>query len=227
MPGAYYYSAGWGKWLMSFLIPVDIASFTSKLSGKIDLTLINGRLIMDSQSSNYSYGSLQKALYTGLRQIPHHPVPDHILLLGLGGGSVIESIRKRLGWHSQIQAVDIDPVMIGIAGNYYGMSKDQRLELIEADAAHFIHHNSKTFDLIIIDLFIQQTTPVVFTETLFILDLVRSLRPGGHLLFNTMRTTLRPEHLNRMRLTLHEAGLTLNILSGIEDYNDLIIACKH
>ncbi len=51
--------------------------------------------VLSSSHANYSYGALQRVLEYGLKQIDMRDVKN-ILLLGLGGGSVIETLRRDL-----------------------------------------------------------------------------------------------------------------------------------
>jgi tRNA A58 N-methylase Trm61 len=77
---------------------------------------MNGKKVLDSQNPNYPYGSLQKLLSYGLSQLDIS-VNSEILLLGLGGGSIIQTLRNTFDHHGKITAVEIDEVVIEIAKN--------------------------------------------------------------------------------------------------------------
>ena len=51
-------------------------------------------LVLDSKNTNYSYGSLQRILRLGLKNIGFDKIVpmDHILVLGVAGGSVIKTL---------------------------------------------------------------------------------------------------------------------------------------
>ncbi len=50
------------KKLFSYLIPIKIYEAKSALSKSIEVTWANGELVLDSENTNYSYGSLQRIL---------------------------------------------------------------------------------------------------------------------------------------------------------------------
>ncbi len=78
--------------------------------------------------------------------------PSNVLVLGVGGGTMIGEVLKR--WlSSAVTAVDIDPVMIDIAKNYFGLSS-KRIRFVVSNAVMFVKNNTKRFDLIIDDLFV-------------------------------------------------------------------------
>ena len=56
------------KWL-SYLLPITIYKTDSIISKSIELTWHNGQLLLDTQNTNYSYGSLQRILRKGLKEI--------------------------------------------------------------------------------------------------------------------------------------------------------------
>jgi len=75
-----------------------------------------------------------------------------ILLLGLGGGAVIQQLSQLLPFE-HVEAVDIDAVHIDIAQRWFGID-DERVQLIHADAISWLsRYNGLPFDLIIDDLF--------------------------------------------------------------------------
>ena len=67
----------------SYIIPVKIFKKKSARSKIIEVTWANGELVLDSENTNYSYGSLQRILRYGLRNIGYDKIlkMDHILLL--------------------------------------------------------------------------------------------------------------------------------------------------
>jgi len=53
--------------LLSYIIPIKIYKTKSTLSKTIEVTWANGELVLDSENTNYSYGSLQRILRKGLK----------------------------------------------------------------------------------------------------------------------------------------------------------------
>ncbi len=101
-------------------------------------------------------GDIMSAVWrTGIKNlIPKTLVPKSVLLLGLGGGSNTNLVRK-LYPNAAITAVDIDPLMIDIGRKYFGLNKIKNIEIIIADALDFVKKfdNDTHYDLVLVDCF--------------------------------------------------------------------------
>ncbi len=99
--------------LLSYIYPIT-KKVESKYSGTLEITWHNGKKHLNTINANYSYGSLQKILKFGLQNIDVSNCKK-ILILGLGAGSVIDTLIKDFKYKNHITALDIDPVIIEIA----------------------------------------------------------------------------------------------------------------
>ena len=106
--------------LLSFFYPIT-RKVKSDYNGTIEITWYNGKKQLNTKNANYSYGSLQKILKTGLQKIELNHCKN-ILLLGLGGGSVIKTLRDDFDYQHYITAIDIDPVIINIAQEEFNIT---------------------------------------------------------------------------------------------------------
>lgn len=170
------------KQLLSYIYPVT-KTITSKYSGELEITWYNGKKHLNSKNANYSYGSLQRILKFGLKKIQLTKV-NSILILGMGGGSVIETLRNDFNYTKSIEAVEFDPVIIEIAKSEFGIEENNQLKIHCADAFNFVETNTKLFDLIIIDLYIDLSVPDKFLRTLFWDNVINSKTSKGSILFN-------------------------------------------
>lgn len=92
---------------------------------------------------------------TGMKKlVPKYFTPKTILILGLGGGSNTLLVR-RLYPKSHITAVEIDPFMVEISKNYFGINKIKNLNIIVDDALDFAANLKPKdhYDLILVDCF--------------------------------------------------------------------------
>jgi len=153
------------KKFLSYIYPVT-KKITSNYSGELEITWHNGVKHLNSKNANYSYGSLQKILKIGLQKIDLSK-NENILILGMGGGSVIKTLRDDFNYKQQITAVEIDPVVIKIADEEFDIRKNEKLDILCDDAQLFMQLNTKKFHLIIIDLYIDTKVPSPFLETSF------------------------------------------------------------
>jgi spermidine synthase len=111
-----------------------------------------------------------------------------ILILGLGGGTVVKMLVKKFP-DSQITAVEIDPEMIDIAQKYFGMDKIPKLNIIQADAFKWVRKtipSSDKFDLILVDLFAGKLVPKQLKTVQFYQDINNILNPNGIIICNCL-----------------------------------------
>lgn len=215
--------------LFSYLIPIKIFKKKSVRSKIIEVTWANGELVLDSENTNYSYGSLQRILRYGLRNIGYNRIleMEHILLLGVAGGSVIKTLVDEVEYKGKITGVEIDPDMIQIANEYFNLNQIKQLEIVIDDAFEFVLKTKEKYDLIIIDIFEDINMPNFLFERFFSERVCFHLKNHGFVLFNTM--ILDEAHNVRNRKYISEINPELfstRMLPRIEDHNELIIIEK-
>lgn len=215
--------------LFSYIVPIKIFKKKSERSKIIEVTWANGELVLDSENTNYSYGSLQRILRYGLRNIGYDNIHkmDHILLLGVAGGSVIKTLVDEIEYKGKITGVEIDPDMIQIANQYFELDKIKQLEIVIDDAFEFVLKSKEKYDLIIIDIFEDIKMPNFLFESFFSGHVCSLLKSRGFVLFNTM--ILDEAHNVRNRKYISEINPTLytsKMLPRVEVHNELIIIEK-
>lgn len=82
--------------------------------------------MLDSKNTSYSYGNLQRVWDKALQEIPMSNT-ENILILGMGGGSSIELLRKKYGYHGKITAVELDPVIVQIADEEFDIRSGREI----------------------------------------------------------------------------------------------------
>jgi spermidine synthase len=213
----------------SYIIPIKIFKKKSARSRIIEVTWANGELVLDSENTNYSYGSLQRILRYGLRNIGYQNIVEmeHILVLGVAGGSVIKTLVDEVQYKGKITGVEIDPDIIAIANQYFKLSTIKQLEIVIDDAFEFVLRTKDKYNLIIIDIFEDIKMPNFLFESYFSNHVCSLLKKDGYVLFNTM--ILDEEHNIRNRKYISEIDkdiFTTKMLPRIEDHNELIIIQK-
>lgn len=213
----------------SYIIPIKIFKKKSARSKMIEVTWANGELVLDTENTNYSYGSLQRILRYGLRNIGYDKIVemDHILLLGVAGGSVVKTLVDEISYKEKITGVEIDPDMIHIANEYFKLNQIKQLEVIIDDAFEFVLKTKEKYDLIIIDIFEDTHMPNFLFEKFFVDRVCTILKDNGFVLFNTM--ILDEAHNVRNRKYVAEVNpkmFTTKMLPRIEVHNELIIINK-
>lgn len=212
----------WRKWI-SYIIP-QTRYIKSEINGHLEVGWIEGKKVLDSMNTNYSYGPLQDVLNYGLQKIPLEYI-NSVLVLGMGAGSVIRSLREKFQYSKRITAVELDPVVLKIAAEDFGIVADEYLEVYCQDAAEFIRKTKQTFDLIIVDIFIDKEVPAKFFEETFWLDIALCTNEYGKIIFNAgvedLDKKIQEAFLNRLP-KVFDYSLYTNVLGG----NTLIILSK-
>ncbi|CAM3029324.1 spermidine synthase [Flavobacterium frigoris] len=217
------------KKVLSYLIPINIHTVKSALSKSIEITWANGELVLDSENTNYSYGSLQRILRLGLKTIGFDKINkmNHILVLGVAGGSVVKTLVDEINFDGKITGVEIDPEIIKVANHYFKLDEIQQLEIVIDDAFEFVLKTKEKYDLIIIDVFQDTTMPNFLYETYFINRICYLLKSKGFVLFNTM--LLNKEHNLRNKKYISDfctTNYSIKSIPRIEVHNELIVIEK-
>lgn len=207
---------------LSYFYPIT-KKVHSDISGTLEITWYNGKKHLNTANANYSYGSLQQILKFGLKKIDLQSVHS-VLLLGLGGGSVIETLRRDFEYTKPITTVDIDPVIIAIAKSEFNLNSDGQLTITCQDALQFMATNTQLFDLIIVDLFIDTEVPPVFMALPFWQNTTSASTPNGKILFNASIEKARSDALNQLIDFLKTRFYNVEIHERVHATNTLIIA---
>lgn len=214
------------KKLFSYLIPITIFKQKSALSKTIEITWADGKLVMDTENTNYSYGNLQRILRIGLKQIGFEKIKSmqSILVLGVAGGSVIRTLVDEIKFDGKITGVEIDKDIIEIAKTYFHLDNIPNLEIIIDDACKYVSNSSSKFDLIIVDIFQDSKMPAFLFESAFINRICARLQSKGIILFNTMLTDFEQKKINLELMSKFDSqNYTVSKCQKIEKTNELIL----
>ncbi|MEO7977242.1 fused MFS/spermidine synthase [Flavobacterium sp.] len=215
--------------IFSYLIPIKIFKKKSVRSKVIEVTWANGELVLDSENTNYSYGSLQRILRYGLRNIGYQNILNmkHILILGVAGGSVIKTLVNEIEYKGKMTGVEIDPDIIEVANKYFNLNLIQQLDIVIDDAFEFVLKTNQKYDLIIIDVFEDIHMPNFLFESFFANKICSLLNDKGFVLFNTMILDESHNIRNRKYISeIHPELYSTKKLPRIENHNELIIIEK-
>lgn len=213
------------KWL-SYLFPQALKKLPSTHHGMLEISWLNGKKVLDTPNSNYSYGSLQQILKKGIQAIRFEPNTHEILVLGMGVGSVVETLRKDFHSKASIDLVEFDPQIIELALNEFNLSQYQPYSVFQSDAMQYLEDCQKSYPFIIVDLFIGNKIPTEFTSKKFALLLENHLQNGGKIVFNTMAETLPKAQLENLILVFENLNLQVRVLWGVAYTNNLLLIEK-
>lgn len=206
--------------------PQIILEKPTQIHGPLVVAWENGKKVLNSGAINYSYGSLQKILEQGLQKLLMGKNIKSILILGLGAGSIIETLRQSFQINAPITAVEMDADIIQIARDEFQLDQWQQVHIVQQDAFEFMMNNQNAFDLVVIDLFLHNKIPTKATEILFIQHLSKSFNLGGVGIFNTLRETLSVNERKKLEEKFVSLGFKTRVMEEIGFTNDLILLEK-
>jgi spermidine synthase len=109
--------------------------------------------------------------------------PRHVLMLGLGGGSLVKFCHRRL-LSSRITALEIDPHVLAFRDQFQVPPDDARLQVLLGDAAVYLRHSEENPDVVMIDAFDRDGFSASVCTRAFYLDVRDALAPKGVMVAN-------------------------------------------
>ena len=107
-----------------------------------------------------------------------------VLILGFGLGSIPYMLENKFEKQYNYTGVEIDDTVIYLASKYVLDDLKSEVQMIQADAWNYVQQIETRFDLICIDIFVDDKIPELFLTEEFLENTVSNLCEGGILLFN-------------------------------------------
>ncbi|TQV72323.1 methyltransferase domain-containing protein [Aliikangiella marina] len=183
---------------------------------------ITNQACMDMTDSNrlvfeYAHGAL--AAYA------INPQPKRILVLGLGGGT-LSNVLHELSPEAEIVNVDIDPVVVKLAKQYFDYREDERVTSEIKDGRVYVKRamlKKEKFDWIILDAFNGDYIPEHLMTREFLTEVKSLLNEGGVLSANTFSNSLLYDYES---VTYQNVFGKLHIFKAPTKGNRVIFACN-
>lgn len=151
------------------------------------------------------------------------PAPAHIGMIGLGGGSLAKFCHRQLG-SSRMTVLEINPHVIALRGEFQVPGDDERFQVIAADGALYLAHESPGFDVLLVDGFDHQGQPAALCSQRFYDDCFAALTDDGVLVVNLHSD--HPDHaLLAGRISRSFSGNAVEVLAA-EKSNSIVFASR-
>jgi spermidine synthase len=112
--------------------------------------------------------------------------PKRVLIVGLGGGAMVHFL-KHYDPQVKIDVVELDPAIVEIAAEYFGVRAGDNLRILVADAAKHIHETQVRYDVVYMDAFLK---PAADTDTTGV-----PLELKTHEFYDAIKNALAPDGL--------------------------------
>lgn len=174
------------RYLKSFVSEEVVEKTSSSYNPVLEVWYVYGRKVLNSAQVNLSFGNLDTVFRSAFSQLK---VSDRsietVLVLGLGVGNVPAILRENKRPY-QMVGVEIDSEVIRLGRNHFGLGDYGDMEVVNADALQYVFETESSFDLIVVDLFIDALVPEAAETETFLQRLGELLAPGGLLMFNRL-----------------------------------------
>ena len=158
----------------------------------------------------------------------YQPEPRRVLVVGLGGGAMV----RFLAHHApdvHVDAVEIDPVVVRLADQYFSVRSGGNVRIVTADAVAFIAATEERYDLIFMDAFLRPSgdtdgtgVPTRLKTVAFLGRVKQALAPGGAVAFNINQHAGVAEDI----AAVSEVFGTVAIYGAPPADNDVVIATE-
>ena len=171
--------------MLSYLTEIQIEFIQSDYNTDLQVLLKNGRYQLCTPHAIYSYADKYDNFRLTFERLKLETnTINNVLLLGFGLGSIPYMLELKFGKKYTYTGVEIDEAVIYLASKYVMDELKSEIELIHVDAHTFISQNKIKYDLICIDIFIDDKIPEIFLTKEFLHLTSESLSKNGCLLFN-------------------------------------------
>jgi spermidine synthase len=138
------------------------------------------------------------------------PEARSCLLIGLGGGALVRFMQHHFPALS-LDVVEIDPVVVEVARDYFGTRPAAGTRFIVEDAYRFVARSQARYDLVLVDAHLhpgEGTDSTGHPDRLkgeaFMRNLQARLAPGGVALFNMIEGRDSGSYVAAVRRAFHE-----------------------
>lgn len=111
------------------------------------------------------------------------PDARRVLFVGLGGGTAPRRYHEDYP-QMQVDVVELDPAVVQVARQYFGVPQDHRLRLFAQDGRLFVARARERYDIVVLDAFLIDTIPFHLATREFFEMIRTHLTPGGVLASN-------------------------------------------
>lgn len=179
----------WKTWL-SFLYEIVLERGASNVNPDLQLGYKKGRYILSTPNAIYSYGDLYDNFTKSFRyiKIQDKPIQD-VLVLGFGLGSVPYMLETKFNRKYNYTGIEADEQIVEWVSQYVLDELRSPIQINVADALFFTEICEQKFDLITMDIFIDNQVPEEFETAIFLRNLKNLLNEDGLLMYNRLTLT--------------------------------------
>lgn len=194
------------KILFSYVKDILIESTSSDYNEVLDLYLVNGQYQLCTEKAIYSYGDKYDNFAKVFEKINLEPI-QNVLVLGLGLASIPYILEKIHDKQYAYTGVEIDDEVIYLASKYVLDELKSEIYVVNTDALSFLAIDDNKYDLICMDVFVDDVIPEELQSLDYLEMLKDSISKNGWLVYNRLNLT----HGDKMETKNFEESVFKNV----------------
>lgn len=207
--------------ILAFFWPQKIARISSKYNQEITVIEFLGKRYIDVGGLMQSGGFLEKIYSKGIKKL-FRGNPRKILVLGLGGGSIIRVLNKFYP-KASIDAVEIDEQMVLAGKKYLDLARACNLKIIIGDAFPIAGKLKGKYDFIFVDLYKGYEISKKVSEANFLLKLKALSDKNGSIIFNHIYFR---NHISEANIFLDKLKKVFHYINTAKIYSNILVCVK-
>ncbi|MFK7949585.1 MAG: class I SAM-dependent methyltransferase [Saprospiraceae bacterium] len=179
----------WKK-ILSYIYEFHMESIASDINGSLHVSYSQGRYQLSTQNAIYSFGDLYSNYYRAFESIDLDKYKiNNVLILGFGLGSIPLMLENNFKKNYKYVGVEIDEYVIYLADKYVTNELKSPIDIISTNALTFVEICQERFDLICVDIFLDDVIPDDFQQQSFLESVKLLLTKNGIVLYNRLAQT--------------------------------------
>jgi spermidine synthase len=173
--------------LISWLYPVQLEKVRGELGHDLEVNVNNGKIVLDTATVNYSYGKLQDIFDYAFQRTSLYNQQIHTALIpGFGSGSVSHLLHHKCDPSISVTGIEADKEVIRLAKKYFPEARKENVRIIHSDASEYLTTSSDNFDLVVVDVFVNDEVPASCQSIDFFSRIKAHLNMQGKIYVNKM-----------------------------------------
>ena len=175
---------------------------------------------MDLSDPDYCVHEYVRLMVVGVLFVRPGP---RTLMVGLGGGSLLRLLLPHVP-ALHIDAVELNPVVVQVAQDFFAVRPSERLALHVADGRKYLETSKERWDLILLDAYGEKDIPFPLTTVEFLNRTAAHLDGEGAVVANLWFTNDRL--FRAMLRTYREVFPAMYVFKGLESGNAIVVGLR-
>ncbi|MGF1506288.1 MAG: spermidine synthase [Anaerolineae bacterium] len=150
---------------------------------------------------------------------------ERLAIIGLAGGTVAKQYTGVYGEGIAITGVEIDPELVQVGRDYFGMTMPN-LDVLVEDGRVALDHMGAGYTVVAIDAYRVPYVPWHMTTVEFFREVDSVLAEDGSIVLNVGRTPINRELINAIVRTLQEVFPSVYVVDVPNTFNSLVYATR-